>query len=646
MQYKQGRIVDWHATEDLYFGRTKKPLKGRFNVPLPVMSGFIDTLLSKIDEPPILKYKPSSEADFRATQKVQAFWDSQSKAEDNDFDSKDIDGKKLACFYGRAIFKCFAESDPKFRFYLINTDPYDFYVDPAGGGNLEMARYLGEDNVYKSKSQLIEGAKSGFYDKETVQQLVDGLIENTLRNDQDVQNNKANRFAALGLSNTMHNFQGEGMMRFIESGTIINGVRYYVLWNYETGLPIRCLPLKEVFKSNLWWWVSWATNRDNFNFWSKAPADDIRPIAEAMKILANQELDNRQKRNFGQRAYDPAIFPDGAKLEYQPDGLVAITSGSSKAQEISRGIFQFETPELNGTLNLVTWLDNFAGQKTGITADTQGQSEESKVGIYQGNIQQVADRLGLYNKSYVKCHAAIGRRFVWGTHEHLGSKQAVRIIGENGVQWDYLKGREIDPEMDIFVESSGSELQMNEALKQRKAEALDKIASNQALAQGVNKKWTIEQMLLTAGYTDEEVRVAQDIENNGNREILARASEAIEDICKNKTKKPKLFRGATTGFQQKIVDFAMDNTDGDLPLFNALMDYAMAHNELVAANARRTALRVRAEKGLGLPPSSEQGGMMEQSPEGQGMASPPAPQPMQPVQLPEAMQQAPLPAAF
>lgn len=614
MQYKQGRISDWQANENLYYGRTKKPLKGRFNVPLPVMSGFIDTLLSKIDEPPILKYRPASEADFRATQKVQAFWDSESKREDNDFDSKDIDGKKLACFYGRAIFKTFAESDPKFKFYMIVTDPYDFYVDPVGGGNLEQARYMGEDNVYKSKSQLKAGADSGLYEAKYVEQLINGIAPNTIRVDQDQQNNKANRFSALGLSNSMYNFQGEGMMRFIESGTIIEGVRYYVLWNYETGVPIRCLPLKEVFESELWWWVSWATNRDPFNFWSKSPADDIRPIAEAMKILANQELDNRQKNNWGQRAFDPDIFENPAELEYKPDGLVSVKAGSSRIQEISRGIYEFKTPQLDGTINLVNWLDNFAGQKTGITADTQGQSEQSKVGIYEGNIQQVADRLGLYNKSYVKCHAAIGRRFVWGTHEHLNTKQAVKMIGENGVEWDYLKGREVNPDMDINVESSGSELQLNEAMKVQKANALEKL-SNPLFAQSVNKKWLIEQILLTGGYSDEEVRVAQDIENNGNREVLARASEAIEDIVKNPKKMPKLFRGATTGFQSKIVNFAMDNTDGNLPLFNALMDYAMSHSQIVADNVRRRALQERAKAGLGLPTTTAEGGMQGMPPQ-------------------------------
>ena len=637
VSYRQGRVKDWQATEELYYGKVKKTLKGRFNVPMPVMSGFVDTLLSKIDEAPILKFKQAEEADFRITKKVQAFYDAESKSEDNDVDSKDLDGKKLAIFSGRAIFKCYAESDPRFRFRLFNTDHYDFYVDPMGGGNLENARYCGEDNVFKSKSQLLEGAKDGLYDKANVAKLVTGTAESTVKDNEDRNHNKASRLAALGLSSTTYNFQGEGLIRFIESGTIVDGVRYYVLWNYDSALPIRCEPLKDVFESDLWWWVSWATHRDSFNFWSKAPADDVRPVAEVIKILANQELDNRQKRNFGQRAYDPEVFPNGAELEYRPNGLIAVRAGASKVQQIANSIFTFETPELNGTINLVDWMDNIIGKKSGVTAATQGSAVDAKVGIYQGNMQQVADRLGLYNKSYVKCHAAIGRRFIWGCYEHLNEAQAVRVIGDDAVEWDELKGKEINPDMDIMVESGSSEAQLSELKRNRRVQAISTIVANPMLVAGINKKWTNEQLLLNGEFTIGEVRLALDTENMISQEVSAKASECIQEIVKGK--KPKLFRGATTGFQQKIVDFATENTDGDLKLFTSLMEYSAAHNDIVMENMSRSAMQERGKQGMGPPEAGPPGMGGAQTP---GMGAPSAPPQVtgaapQPATPPQAM---------
>lgn len=601
IEYRQGRVKDWQGTEDLYYGRVKKTLKGRFNIPVPIMSGFIDTLHSKIDDSPIIRFRPSEEADFRVTKKTQALYDRISTSEDSDLDSKDIDVKKLAIFSGRGTYKVYGESDPEFAFKTGPVDHYDFFADPRRG-DLEDARFVGEDNVFKSKSQLIRGARSERYDKRSVAMLINGMVPNTIKDNQDRYRNKENRLFALGLTGSTNHFFGEGMERFIEQGTIWEGERYYVLWNYGTNIAIKCCPLKEVFKSNLWWYTSWATHRDPFNFWSKAPADDMRPIAETIKVLANQELDNRQKKNWGQRAYDPEIFPNGAELEWRPNGLVAVKLGSSKVTPISNGIYEFKTPDLEGTIDLVNWLDNMAGQKSGVTAAAQGQTEDVKVGIYQGNLQQVADRLGLYNKSYVKCHAAIGRRFVWACHEHLNKKEAVKLIGENGVEWDYLIGKEVNPKVDIIVESSSAEMQLNEAKKSKRSSAIAAINTNPELAKSVNKKWMLEQVLLNGDFDDEEVRIALDTETNGSREVMARASEAIQEIIKNK--KPKLFRGATTGFQQKILDFATDNTDNDFALFQRLIAYSEAHNDIVMQNMSRRAMQTRAQQGMGLPPPS------------------------------------------
>ena len=597
--FRQGRVKDWQANEDLYYGRVKKQLKNRFNVPMPVMSGFVDTLMSKIDEAPLIKFKPAEEADYRATKKVQSLWDTTSHSEDNDFSSKDLDMKKLACFYGRGIAKVYGESDPSFKFNMFVTDPYDFIVDPVGGGNLENARYAAEDNIFRSKSMLIAGANAGWYDKKNVMLLINGLAENVIKENDNHQQNKANRLTALGLTANMYNFMGEGTLRFIESGTIINGHRYYVLWNYETGLHIRCEEIKEVFESGLWWWASWATHRDPFNFWSKAPADDMRPIAETIKVLANQELDNRQKRNFGQRAYDPEMFPNGAELEYRPNGLVAVKAGSSKIQQIASGIYEFQTPQLDGTINLVNWLDNFAGQKSGVTAAAQGQADDAKVGIYQGNLQQVADRLGLYNKSYVKFHAAVGRRFVWAAHEHLNRPEAVKILGEAGYVWEELRKSEINPDVDILVESGSTEAQLSEIKQKKREAALVAISNNPKLAEKVNAKWLVEQHLTVGEFDDEAIRVAMDTQNDGNREVLAIASERIQEILEGK--EAKLFRGANTAFQQKILDFALDNTDDDLAMFERLTAYSAAHDKIVMENMNRKALRVRAEQGMAIP---------------------------------------------
>lgn len=596
---KKGRYADWNDTEDLYFGRVKQRLKGRFNVPLPIMSGFIDTLVSKIDEPPMLEFVPGTEADYRGTQKVQAFYEKARQNEDYDWDMLDIDGKKLNAFYGRTIFKVFSAFDKHFKFNVYNTDPYDFYCDPMGGSDLENHKFVGENNIMKSKKDLEDGAKEGLYDAKAVEQVINNLTETPERKTEGSEQTQQNRFYALNLK--PNNYVADGVTRCVETGTTFEGERMYVLWSYEKGIIFRAEPLKKVFKSGLWWWTSWASNRDIFNFWSKAPADDMRPIAEVMRILANQELDNRQKQNWGMRAYDPALFPNGSELSWRPDGLVAVRAGASSVQAIGNGIFNFQTPQLQGTINLIDWLDNMAGQKTGITAASQGKAEDDKVGIYYGNLQQVADRLGLYNKSYTKCWKAIGRRFLWACKENLKKGEAIKLIGSEGAEWDTISQQDVNPGLDIMVSGGSAQIQADEIKKKREQEALMSIEANPQQSQEVNVKWMIEKKLEVAGFTQEEIRQATDIEHYGNKDILAKAAEIIDDVVKGK--EYKKVRNANASFLQKILDYAYDNTDNDPELFEKLMAIIDEHYPIVIENMGR---KLFLEQGQVIPPQVQQ----------------------------------------
>lgn len=598
LMYMQGRIKDWHATEDQYAGKVKKSLKSRFNAPLPIMSGFEHTLLSKIDEPPSLKFETDQESEEKAVKKVQAFYERVSKRDDNDWELMDLDGKKQAIKYGRTIYQAYGESDPKFKFTLDLIDIYDFRFDPRGGADLEKHRFLGRDNIFKDKYDLIEGAKSGEYDKGQVQKL---LTAEALKPspDDNIYLNKQNRLASLGLDGITYNYAGKDQYKLVEGYTTWKGERYYVLYNEESGIWLKCLPLTELFESNLWPFASWAPYRDPFNFLSLAPADEIRPIAEIMRVLANQELDNRNKINYGMRAYDPKMFPEPAQLEWRPDGLVAVRSGASEVQQIGNGIYEFKTQHFQGTIDVVNWLDDMLGKKSGVTADAQGSSSEDKVGIYLGNIQQVADRLGLQNKYYRKCWSAIGKRFLHACDEHLRGTEAVKLIGENGVEWDELRKREISTEWGIAVVGGTAEQQADAIKSKQQIDAVNNIASNPQLSAVVSPKWLVEQTFRAAGFEESDIRIAFDIQNEGNREILQEAAMAIEDIVSNKP--VKINRGANTAFVQKIMDYAYDH-DLKPGVFETLIAYAQAHLPIAQENMARKAMMMRGQQGMGAMP--------------------------------------------
>lgn len=608
IKFKQSRLNDIQLSEELYFGKTKPALKGRFNVPLPIMSGFIDTLISKVDDPPRITFGYQDIADYRRSKKIGSAWEIDSSPTKGKWPMKDRMVKKLAAFSGVGLYKYFAESKPEYKSNLEVVDYHDFECEPLGGADLENHKFLGQRNIFKTSADLLNGVKSGLYDARQVQMLLAAVGSDEYKKNDEIYKNKIQRLWLLGLDPETHSYVGQKIYNMTEWYLEYNGTRYYMLLEPRARVWVRFEELKDVFANNLWPFSAWHTNEDAFNFWSKAPADDMRPVAEAMQVLFNQALDNRQKRNFGQRAFDPTIFPDPSQLEWRPDGLVEAKFDGVRS--IKDGIFEFQTAEISGTIDLMRYIDDITGRKTGITADTQGSSEEKRVGILYSNLQQVADRLGLYNKAYSEAWAHLGRLYKDGLQEHAkNAKIMVKMIGEQGVEWEELVKEDLEPEKDLNIMISGgqAELKADELKQKSQAEALAVIMKSPSAGSMVNPKWAVEQILRTGGYDDEEIRIAMDVENYGNMEAFSRASQAIQDIINGR--EPKKFRGATTAFIQKIIDFASDNELKN-EIYAALMQYADAHIEIAVENMTRKARIAAVALRAGMQPEAMGAGGM------------------------------------
>lgn len=598
MEHKRVRMDEVAKSEDLYFGKTKKALKGRWNVPLPIMSGYVDELLSKTDDPPKIKYGWQDAADMKRASKVQAKWEQDSTAVTGRWAYKDRLWKKIASFYGVGIGKYFAYNDDKGKYcsHFEIVDPLDFECEPMGGQMLPAHTFKGQRNIFRSRTQLINGAKEGSalkYDKKQVLRLFATVGSDEYKKFERIYREKTERMRALGFDPDRQSYLGVPTYNLTEWYMIDpeTGENWYLFFEPIAGIAVRSCPLKEKFESDADPFVAWHTHPDPFNFWSKAPADDMRPIAEGMNVIFNQALDNREKKNYGQRAYDPAVFPDPSQLEWRPDGLVEVAEGISNTQAIGNGIYKFSVEDMpeGGTINLLQFMDSVAGLKTGVNATSIGEQEDKRVGIYYGNLQQVADRLGLYNKSYSEAWGQLGLLYYFGLREHIQTNEMmVRMIGSRGYSWEKLIKDDTDPVQEFNIEIVGgqAQAQLDEILKKTKKESLDSLLMNPTLVSKMNPDVVIEEVLRNGGWEDATVKRLTNLEGYGSEELVSEAHQAIEDILEGK--EPKLNRGATALFMQTIVDFAYDTEDLPLAKFRALLEYAQAHRDLAIENMMRT----------------------------------------------------------
>lgn len=582
IRMKEQRMKVIGEIEDLYNNKVVQINDGRVNIPFPIMSGQIDTIYSKIDNPPSVKFEIPNREDIAA--RVSESWKIDSSSSRAGWKRKDRAEKKLSLFSGRGISKIYASSiDKNYQAHYDVVDHRSFICEGTRG-NLEDNLYCGEIDIFKTEADIAQMVRMGIYDRQNATALVSGGSEE--KQAYVAFENQWDRMRALGLSPEMNAFVGQKIFNMAEWYLDHDGTRYYLLLDPQKGTWLRAEKLSDITgsKNPVYPYVSWATNYDEFNFWSKGPGDDILPIAEGMRLTLNETLENARRRNRPMRIVDNNVVEDiNQLLEYIPDNVIVAKPGRTS------NIVTLETPEISTSINLVQFLNNFMGEKTGISSQLQGTPDQDvKVGVYYGTLQQAADRIGSINKEYSESYADKAYRYFWGLKQHLSGPKAVQMLGKFGYAWEELTPkdlRDIDDIDDVVVSGGSSEETVDEVKKKRQLDTLAQITANPNLAAKLNPTWVIKTSLKGSDFSDDDIQEALDSQGSEQRELMLEADRAIQQIIEGKT--PKLNRGATIGFVQRILDWDRDNVDYINPdgtinkkqyeLSQRLTTYAKAH---------------------------------------------------------------------
>jgi len=616
---KKGRMETIQKIESLYYNKAIKLKDGSINIPFPIMSGLIDDIYSKIDNKPTVSFKiPNRDS---LSEKVSSMWKIESSSLRAGWDRKDREEKKFALLSGRGISSIYADSiNNKYKSHYNVIDHYNFYCEGTKGHLDDMA-YCGETGIWKTKAYLLDMVKAGVYDNYNVNALLSSGGEEKTDNEQRY---KFDRMKLLGLTPDKNAYVGQEVYDLVQHCMDYNGKKYYLLFEIESGICVRAEYLVDLFGNNKIPYVSWSTNGGNASlFWDKTPADDILPVAEAMKVLLNQAIDNTQRRNRPMRIVKGNAFPNVNELmQYIPDNVI-VTNPNKDPR-----IITLETPEISATINLVEFLNNFMNSKTG-TSGNGVDDKDIKVGVYYGQMKKEADRIGIINKAYSESNGEKGYRFFWGLKEHLTETKAVEMLGKKGIKWgeiNKIELKDVDDVDDIIVGGGSSEIELNEIKNKNKTKTLVSIINNPLFAKELGVKQTLRTLLLSSDFTEDEIMSIMDKDGDPNRELMQEADEAIQDILLHKN--VKLNRGANIAFLQRILDYTIENLDWVLldskgnqigvdnkikQSNNDLLAYLKAHQQIVIENQQRELRRVESQQGLNIDSGNISLGNKEQT---------------------------------
>lgn len=557
-EFKAPRLKQLEKFVDAYNGRVKEKLRVTFNVPFPVFSGLVDTLLADFDDPISLQFKENDPADYSAIRKVNACWLGQKDSLDTDlmWDMKLRWDRMNALMTGRGIQKFFCESDPEFKQVFKVIHLADFEFEPRGGGHLENHLFHGESGLEKSEDEITSLALSGYYDQSSVDKLITTSSKTDYKPDKEQEFLQA--FRSLGLDPSSNNYVGSTIHYLCDWIMTYEGKRYSMVFDPWTQVTLRCELLEDMTDSNLSPYTSWATHEDQKNFMSKAYGDDFYAFHETIGTLVNQELTNRAKQNMNARAYDPEMWPDIAKLDkasYRPDSLVPFDSLSG-TRKVSDGIYEFKTAELKGTIDLVNWLESALAKDTGVTEIQSAGAGKGKANVQYSLLQQAQKRLSFKAHSYSQCYTEIGLRYLWGLREHMPSALMVQLSGVDGYGWDELKKGELNfnKKPNVKIINQTEQDKMNVLGKDQKIQAITNILGNEVLMQQNNPRKLNEIVLRdVGGWNDQDIFELMDTQSFASKDVMTEADIAIQSLVRGK--KPELCYVANIAFLQKIYNF-------------------------------------------------------------------------------------------
>ena len=609
--YKQGKTKNWRTNEDLYYSRKLNTETARANVDLGQMSSFVHTLLSKIDNPLVFKFVKRKEAQLKRVKLLNAL--RTIDQDKDDWDIKDITGKKQALIYGRAIYSYTADSINGYKANLENVDVYDYLIDPSAGGiDIEKAFYMGRYGVVKTKTDLKKGVKDGIYLRTETTRLIEGSGNITEMNQEDV--NKQNRTWDTNVWTQQKEIANPDKYKFWEWYTTFEGTRYYLLMTESGGTAIRVEPLKELFESNMFPFWTWAAFPDLTEFWTPSYCDYVREIFMAQAISINQMLDNAEQVNKPQKLVNVMAVPNLAELKYRRDGYIKV----NKDIDLNRAVQQLTVPSINTPIEVYNILDGIQEKTSGVTAGAKGVSDEDKVGIYEGNQANAADRFGFLNKSYSFGYKRFAKLYEHGVREHLIKKVAVDILGPDGVEIVEVSRRDIfrkDDEFGTMVESSNAETALSETEKRTKIAFLNAQAANPI--QNPQKAYELQASI--AGFEEDTIKQLLDTSDYGSAELMSEAERDIEALLDGEKIAPN--QAANTAYKQRFVDYMKDNMEDITPdQFELLANYVLSLDEIIMQNTVRQANDILFKQQMEMITQGQQG--MEQSQGVPGQQSP------------------------
>lgn len=376
LELQERRHQDWDDNYELYRNKVKtNRLTQRQAVNIPLMKETVKTLLSRVDDPPNIKWK---ELGGDGTKEIiyQEIWDTQMK--DNNIELVDVLDKKNVLLYGLSFKKL---NPAESRIEISVLDPYDILIDPlTNPWDLESARFLIHQNIFKSVRDILADDRYSQKGKDDLKIWSDspaGITQSKVNKEE--WEKKMERLKSMGVESDQFGY-------FAGGDRLINLTEHFTnRWNTKTkkferrvvvyaddSIELMDELLTDVIGVNFWPFVMWSEDPETNDIYPDSVADLVRTPNKVLNVWFSQLIENRTLKNFQMHwflpmeGYQPQTYTPG------PGVMLPAPPG----EDINKVIKPVEVSGLDDTFKAINVLTQIVERGTGATAIEKGQAEE------------------------------------------------------------------------------------------------------------------------------------------------------------------------------------------------------------------------------------------------------------------------------
>lgn len=484
------RQLEWDDTYQLYRNKVKtNRLTQRQAVNIPLMKETIKTLLSKIDEPPNVKWQDKGADEMKALY-MQAMWDDM--VEQTNLEAIDLQDKKTVLLYGRG-FKKLNWTDKGFEPSAL--DIYDVIVDPTvDPTNLETARFVIHQNIFRSLREIMADDRFTVEGRQKLEHWLStpvGLVVSG-KNRQEWEY-KNRRMLAMGMNSigvndsTFRQFAGGDVVVSITEQIYhkwIGGkfVRYVIVYADDM-IELLDEPLKDVIGVDFYPFVTWADDPETNDFWSDGVGDLVRTPNKVMNVWFSQLVENRTLQNFQmhwydatQEGYQPQTYEPGAGRMLPAPG------------DPNKTIMPVQINGLDESMKSMDYLIQMVERATAATAIDKGEQEpgSTTLGEVQILVGKANERIMTMSKFYRRSWLEFAYKWYAMMEANQSKKMTLFKTSSDGKVWPahiYPSDWKSQAGYKVIVQSSSEQEQSKTEEIQRLMFLKQQFPNNQALNQ-------------------------------------------------------------------------------------------------------------------------------------------------------------------